>query len=282
MISDFDVRLDDHRVVHGYSIEPGNPSGDDRLAVCWHHGTSNIGSPPRPLFDAADRLGLRWFSFDRPGYGGSTAVPGRAVADVAELAAAVADARGIDRFAVMGHSGGGPHALACAAHLSDRVVAAVSGAGLAPFTADGLDWFAGMTDSGVASLTSAAAGRDAKERFEASGAEYDPEFTSADLEMLAGEWGWLGEVVGPAVAGGPGGLIADDLAYVSPWGFEPAEVTVPTLLIHGTADRVVPCAHSEWLTTHCPDAELRLADGDVHLSVLRHAVDALEWIRNHA
>ena len=118
----------------------------------------------------------------------------------------------------MGHSGGGPHALACGALLADRVVAVVSAAGLAPFDADGLDWFAGMATSGVASLRAAAAGRAAKERYEASGVEYEPEFTPGDLAVLEGDWSWLGDVVGPAVAAGPGGLIDDDLAYVAPVG----------------------------------------------------------------
>ena len=72
-----------------------------------------------------------------------------------------------NRFAVMGHSGGGPHALACGALLPDRVVAVVVGAGLAPYGADGLDWFAGMVPAGVASLRAAVAGRAAKEAHQA-------------------------------------------------------------------------------------------------------------------
>ena len=159
---------------------------------------------------------------------------------------------GIDRLAVMGHSGGGPHAIACGALLADRVIAVVSTAGLAPFDAEGLDWFAGMAASGVASLRAAAAGRSAKERFEASGVEYDPEFTPADLAVLEGDWSWLGDVVGPAVAAGPGGLIDDDLAYVAPWGCDPADVAAPVLILHGGRDRIVPSAHGEWLARHCP------------------------------
>ena len=144
-------------------------------------------------------------SYDRPGYGGSSPNPNRDVGSAAADVAAVADALGIERFAVMGHSGGGPHALACGALLPERVVAVVSMAGLAPFGAEGLDWFDGMIDSGVASLRAAAAGRAEKERYEASGVEYDPEFTEADLAALAGEWAWLERVVGPALAAGPAG-----------------------------------------------------------------------------
>ena len=111
------------------------------------------------------------------------------MASAAAYVSSIADALGIDRFAVMGHSGGGPHALACGALLPERVLGVVSVAGMAPFGAEGLDWFAGMSDSGVASLR-AAEGRAAKERYEAS-AEYDPEmFTPEDHAALSGAWSW--------------------------------------------------------------------------------------------
>jgi pimeloyl-ACP methyl ester carboxylesterase len=161
-------------------------------------------------------------------------------------------------------------------------VAVVSGAALAPFDADGLEWFAGMAPSGVASLGAAAEGRQAKERFEASGAEYDPEFTPADLAALAGEWSWFGSVVGPAMVAGPGPLIDDDLAYVSPWGFDPADVAVRVLLLHGGRDRVVPSSHGEWLAGRCPSAELRLMPDDGHISILTSGAEALEWLRERA
>ncbi|SCL34558.1 Pimeloyl-ACP methyl ester carboxylesterase [Micromonospora nigra] len=278
MLVELDLDLSDGRVLHAYDT-----GGDDRLPVFWHHGTPNVGAPPVPLFAAADRLGLRWISYDRPGYGGSTRSPGRDVASAARHTALVADALGLRRFAVLGHSGGGPHALACGALLPGRVTAVVSVAGLAPPDADGLDWFAGMTPSGVASLRAAERGRAAKERHEAEfGAAYDPEFTAADEAALAGPWVWLGSVVGPAVAGGPGGLVDDDIAYVSPWGFDPVSVTAPVLLLHGDRDRVVPAAHSRWLATRCPATTLRLTPDDGHISVLGGAQEALEWLRDRA
>ncbi|RIV37618.1 alpha/beta fold hydrolase [Micromonospora radicis] len=273
MVIEFDAELPDGGVLHGYD------TGGDRPAVLWHHGTPNIGSPPAPLFAAADRLGLRWLSYDRPGYGGSPRRPGRRLADAAGYAATVADARDVARFAVMGHSGGASHALACAALLPDRVTAVVAAASLAPYDAEGLDWYAGMIASGVASLRAAAAGRDAKERHEASGAEYDPEFTEADEAALAGAWSWFGSVVGPAQQGDPGGLVDDDLAYVSPWGVAPARIGAPLLLLHGDRDGIAPVAHAEWLAGHCPTAALRRSPRDGHISVLRHAESALEWVR---
>ena len=279
-----DLGLGDGRTLHVYDTGADNRAGhsDGRLAVVWHHGTPNIGAPPEPLFPAAARLGMRWVSYDRPGYGGSTPYPGRDVASAAADVSSIADALGIGQFAVVGHSGGGPHALACGALLPERVVGVVSMAGLAPFGAEGLDWFAGMADAGAASVRAALEGRAAKERYEASAPEGDPGFTPEDYAALSGPWSWVMDVVRPAVAAGPGGLIADDLAYVAPWGFDPAQVVAPVLLVHGGRDRVVPSSHSRWLASRCPSAELRLRPDDGHITVLDSAVAALDWLREHA
>jgi pimeloyl-ACP methyl ester carboxylesterase len=277
---ELDLELEDGRILHVYDTWP--EGGQGRLALFWQHGTPNIGAPPEPLFPAAERLGIRWVSYDRPGYGSSTPDPGRSVGSAAGLVSSAADALGIDRFAVIGHSGGGSHALACGALLADRVVAVVSIAGLAPFDAEGLDWFDGMAQSGVQSLRAAAAGRAAKERHEASGADYDPEFTPADEAALSAEWSWLLSVVRPATLQGPGGLIDDDLAYVSPWGADLGLLEAPTLLLQGGRDRVVPSAHAEWLAQRCPAAELRLSPEDGHISILDSGASALEWLRECA
>ena len=217
-------------------------------------------------------------SYDRPGYGGSTPHPGRDIASAADDVAVIADALGIDRFAVLGHSGGGPHALACAALLGDRVTAAVSGSGLAPYPADGLDWFACINPVGTAELRAAVAGRAALEQV-LSTSEFDPEmFTPTDHAALEGDWGWLGRIAMEAQKGGMGGMVDDDLAYVTPWGFDPATITAPVLLLHGEADRVVPSTHARWLADRIPSAELWLRPGDGHVSVLAAATDALDWL----
>ena len=263
--------------------DTGAGSADDQVTVFWHHGTPNIGLPPEPLFAAADRLNLRWVSYDRPGYGGSPPVMDRDVASAASYVANIADTLGIERFTVMGHSGGGPHALACAALLPKRVLGMVSVAGLAPFGAEGLDWFGGMHTSGAASLRAAAAGRRAKVDYEALNPPFDSEmFTAADYTALAGPWSWLESVVGPATAAGPGGLIDDDLAYVCPWGFDVAQINVPVLLLHGEQDRVVPSSHSQWLAGRCSVATLRLFPREGHLSVLNVCASALDWLREQA
>src|SRR5215212_10930049 len=223
MVTETDLELADGRTLHAYDTGAADAAG--RLVVFWHHGSPNIGASPEPLFGAADRLGIRWVSYDRPGYGGSTTYQDRNVASAAAAVSSIADALGIDQFAVMGHSGGGPHTLACGALLPERVLDVVSVAGLAPFGAEGLDFFAGMAASGVASLRAAAEGREAKERYEASAEEdADPGFIPADLAALETEWSWFISVVRPPTKNGPGGLIDDDLATVTSWGFDSAQV----------------------------------------------------------
>jgi len=271
-----DLPVGDGRTLHVYDTAP-QQSG--RFCVVWHHGTPNLGMPPEPLFAAAERLGLRWVSFDRPGYGSSTVAPGRTMSSVAGDLAAVADALGLDQFAVMGYSGGGSYALGSAAALGDRVRAVVSLAGIAPYDADGLDWFAGMAASGVAALGTAAAGREVRAVLEAAAFTCANQFTAADLALFEGPWGWLGKITGPALDAGPYGQIDDDVSYTLPWGCDPGIIGAPVLLLHGTEDRIIPASHASWLAAYCPTAELGLCEGDSHFTIVAHAESGLEWLR---
>jgi pimeloyl-ACP methyl ester carboxylesterase len=267
-----DIRLGNGRSLHVYD------TGGAGAPVVWHHGTPNLGAPPAPLFPSAERLGLRWVGYDRPGYGGSTPRPGRDVASAAADVAAIADALGIERFGVIGHSGGSPHALACAAQLPGRVPAAVAMAGMAPFGADGLDYFAAMAEGSAASLQAALAGRAEKERFEALDEERDIGFLPADWAAIEGDWSWVLDVVQPAVDAGPAALIDDDLAFVGPWGFDLAQVRVPVLVVHGGLDRMLPPSHGRWLADHLERSELWIRDDEGHVSLLNAAEDALTWL----
>jgi pimeloyl-ACP methyl ester carboxylesterase len=271
-MNETDLQLSDGRTLHVYDTGTGG------LPVFWNHGTPNLGAPPAPLLATAERLGIRWVSFDRPGYGGSSPAPGRTMASVAADAAAVADELGIDRFGVVGYSGGGSYALGCAATLGDRVSAVVTLAAIAPYGVEGLDWFEGMVPSGIASLNAALGGRDAKAAHEASGVEYDPEFTKDDLAIFEGEWGWLGSVASHGLDAGPYGLIDDDVSYVIPWGCDPTTITAPILLLHGERDRIIPASHGSWLAAHCPTAELRLTPEASHFTIFSQADSILPWI----
>jgi pimeloyl-ACP methyl ester carboxylesterase len=279
-----DVSPGGGRVLHVYDTGPAEAgtagAGDARLPVFWLHGTPMIGAPPAPLFPAAAEHGVRWVSYDRPGYGGSSPVPDRDVVSGAADVAVIADALGLDSFAVLGQSGGGPYALACAVLLPDRVIGAVSLSGRAPYPADGLDWLAGMRPGSAAELHATLAGRDVLAALLASEDDFDPEmFTPADRAALAGDWKWISTVVGPALEQGTDGLIDDALASVRPWGFDPAAITVPVLLVHGTADRVMPSAHSEWLARRIgASAELVLVKDAGHISIFLSAPDAIAWL----
>lgn len=280
VVKETDLDLRSRRTLHTY--DAGADDAGSRLAVFWLHGTSNTGAPPEPLLPAAGQGGVRWVSYDRPGYGRSPAFPGRDVAAAAADVSGIADALGIDQFAVMGYSGGGPYALACGALLPDRVLGVVCVAGLAPFRAEGLDWFAGMAPFGTALLRAAAGGRAALKDYVAS-TEFDPEqFTPADHAALMGDWSWLGEVAGQAMKGGPGGMMDDELAYIAPWGFDPGQVSPPVLFLHGGQDRIVPSAHGQWLARHSRSAQLWLRPDEGHVSVLSSATAALDWLREHA
>jgi len=273
-----DLTTSDGRVLHAYDV--GATGHPDELTVLWHGGTPNTGAPPEPLFEVARSLGFRWIGYDRPSYGGSSPHHGANVASAASDAGQVADYLQIKRFAVFGHSGGGPRALACAALLPDRVPAAISVSATAPWPAPGLDYFAGMAAGTARELRAAAQGRAALEQVLAEN-EFDPEsFIAADYAALDGSWSWFNGIVQAATVDGPGGMIADDLGSMAPWGFDPALITIPTLIMHGTDDRMVPSSHAGWLAARCPAAELRLVRSEGHVSVLNSGSDALAWLRD--
>jgi len=290
MVYVYDVRLPDGHLLRVHDTVDGQPVGEygdsgasatTELTVLWHHGSPQTGALLEPLLTAAAQRGIRLVSYGRPSYGGSTPRPGRTVGSAAADVAAVTAARGIDRFAVMGASGGGPHALACAALLPDRVSAAACLAAIAPFDAAGLDFFAGMASDGAA-LRSAQAGRPAREHYDMT-AEFDPDsFVERDYAALEGDWAALGADVGEAAAFGPDGLIDDDMAFVVPWGFDVADIPVPVLIVQGGRDRVVPPEHGAWLARTCPNAELWERPADGHISILTECPAALDWLLDHS
>ncbi|WP_308466221.1 alpha/beta fold hydrolase [Rathayibacter soli] len=275
-----DLQLQDGRTLRVHDSARAADATNEPT-VLWHHGSPQTGALLEPLLAAAAARGIRMLSYGRPGYGGSSPHPGRSVGSAASDVEQLVDTLGVERFAVMGASGGGPHALACAALLPERVVAVAclaTLAPLAPYAADGLDWFAGMASDG-ASLRAAVRGRAAREEHENT-AEFDPSsFLERDYAALNDRWSSLGADVAVASAAGPNGLIDDDLAYVAPWGFEIANIGAPVLLVHGSRDRVVPPAHSEWLLRQLPDAELWVRPRDGHISVLDACPVALDWLR---
>ena len=272
MISELDVALADGRSVHVFDT---GALAADALTVVWHHGSPQTGAPLDPLVAAAEARGIRVVSYARPSYGGSTSLPGRDVASAAADVAQVADALGLGRFAVMGASGGGPHALACAALLGDRVSGAVTFAGIAPLT-DEFDWFDGMVAPG--GLHAALSGRESRVAF-AIIDEFDEEsFVAADYAALDGRWSSLGDDVSRAAEWGDDGLIDDDVAFVTPWGFELDNIAAPVLFAQGALDRIVPASHAGWMLGQVPGAELWLRRDEGHVSILDAVPVALDWL----
>jgi pimeloyl-ACP methyl ester carboxylesterase len=256
----------------------GRPRGSDGPTLVWHHGSPQTGALLDPVVAAASTRAIRVISYARPSYGGSTPNRGRTVASAADDIAHVVDAFGIDRFAVMGASGGGPHALACAALLPGRVIGAVCLASPAPYT-ESVDWYAGMVSPG--GLRAARAGRVERELYAATAAFDEDSFTPEDWAALRGTWSSLGRDAGKAAEAGTEGLVDDDLAFVEPWGFELAEIAAPVLLVQGGEDRVVPASHADALMRAIPTAELWSRPRDGHITVLNAVPLAMDWLLAH-
>jgi pimeloyl-ACP methyl ester carboxylesterase len=286
-----DVRAADGRALRVH--EAGDPGGP---TVLIHHGTPDDGALLDVWVRDARERGLRLLGYDRPGYGGSTPHPGRSVGDAAGDVAAIADALGIDRLATWGISGGGPHSLACAALLGDRVVAAASLAGVAPFEAEGLNFFAGMGHDNWVEFGAALAGPSALEPLLEGHAREMLEISPADLATtmrslispvdeaaldsgLAEQWA----AAFPQVfLQGIRGWADDDYAFARPWGFALDAIDVPVLVWQGGEDRMVPFAHGVWLAEHVRGAEARLIAEDGHLALEVDRVgDVHSWLLEH-
>lgn len=271
-----EVALEDGRVLE--AISEGDPDG--RLLV-FHHGSPGA-AVPFPIFDrAADERGIRIVTYSRPGFGGSTRREGRRVGDCSEDVAALADCLGADRLLALGWSGGGPHALACAALLPDRVAAAATIAGVAPYDAEGLHWTDGMGEDNQIEYRLAASDPDAHLEWMRPAADAMATVTpdhlvdeirtlisDVDEASLMGEFAeWLAASFRAAFRNGMWGWRDDDLAFVAPWGFELGSISVPVSIWQGRHDLMVPLSHGEWLAAHVSGATAHLRPEHGHLSL---------------
>ena len=275
--------------------EWGDPKG---RPVISFHGTpgSRIGYwIPEP--EIWTRFGLRKFSFDRPGYGESTRFPGRSVVDVVPDVVTIADAFGLDRVVLTGGSGGGPHVLACAALLADRVERALVSVSVAPIDAEGVDFTAGMNEGNIREFKAALEGEDAVravveperatmiERLSSGRGDFlgdDYELPEADrIEMQKHQRAAAAHLL-TAVAPGIDGWVDDDLAFVKAWGFDVASCRVPIVLSYGRQDKLVPGAHGDWLAAHVPGAVAWVDDGTGHMGNDAEVERDLGWLAGKA
>jgi len=224
-------------------------------------------------------------SWSRPGYGDSTEQPGRSVADVTDDVATVLTALGHEQFVTLGWSGGGPHALACAARLPHRCRAAATLAGVAPVDAESLEWFDGMGEENHAEFGAALKGREALTEYLIGAATEIRSVTAdevaeslgdlvsdVDVAALTGELAdYLADSLRRAVRNGISGWRDDDLAFARAWGFELAAISVPVAIWQGRHDRMVPFAHGVWLADHIHGAHPHLDESEGHVSLMMQA-----------
>lgn len=282
-VSELTVRTPD-----GRSLEVLVTGPRDGMPLVYHHGTPGGVAVHAAMARAAQARGLRLVLYARPGYGTSTPMPGRLVADAAGDVIAILDELDAPRFVTAGWSGGGPHALACGQLLPGRCLAVASLAGPAPYDAAGLDWLAGMAPENVTEFSAAAAGEpDITKTLDA----FAPALREITVEQLAAS---LGDLASPAdkatlhgevadylvrlfrsgLAHGIDGWRDDDLAFVRGWGFPVAAdaSAAPVAVWHGDQDHMVPPAHGQWLAGSIPAARSHLMAGTGHMSLPYDAI----------
>ena len=270
-----EVTTPDQRTLHFATF--GEASGP---TVVFHHGTPGSASSALMIADAVTDAGMFIVALSRAGYGESSRRAGRSVGSVVEDTRVALDALGRDRYVAVGWSGGGPHALACAALDAPRCQAAWSLAGVAPRDV-GFDWTEGMAQENVEEFAAAVEGGPVHEASIAAEAEHyagaDPQnvvelfgglFSPPDLAALAdhGLRARLATATREAFAGGYFGFYDDDRAFFSPWGFDPRDIAVPVQVWYADQDFMVPATHGAWLAENIPTATAVTMPGEGHLS----------------
>ncbi|HEX7173017.1 MAG TPA: alpha/beta hydrolase [Candidatus Limnocylindria bacterium] len=257
--------------------------------VMYFHGSPSSASECRLFGTSADvaASGIRLIAVDRPGSAGSSFQIDRRISDWPADVTALASQLRLDRFAVLGYSGGGPYALACARQLPERLTVAVTVSGTAPFESPGvtdgispdswrfmqlarlrprlaraISWLMGLT------------ARVAPGRMAAQAIRSLPQADAAVLAdpELAGAFACM---VYETTHGSPRGAQHDTALMIGPWGFDPAEITKPVTMWHGTEDRNAPPAMARWLARRMPRVDLRWLEGEGHISAAVNHADRI-------
>jgi pimeloyl-ACP methyl ester carboxylesterase len=270
--------------------EVGDPSG---TPILWLHGTPGSRLSDSVVAAHAQDKRLRLIGYDRPGYGGSSRHSARNVADCASDVRAIATALGIERLAVWGVSGGGPHAAACAALLEGIVPAVAVLASPAPYGAPKLDWLAGMGELNVQEVElqlkdpDAARARCVEDRRELLDADlagvldsWRSLFSPVDVAALTPEFGAsMIAQMKEGLQGSEEGWWDDSVAHLGDWGFGLTQIRTPVLVVHGRQDQFVPFSHGQWLAEAIPTAEPMLLEDEGHISLITNRLDEIEdWL----
>ena len=286
------LTLADERVVDVFL--GGDPLG---FPLVMHHGTPADATTFADWHEPCKARGMRLICASRPGYAASTRMAGRSVAHVAGDVSTILDWLGHTRFITAGWSGGGPHALACAALLPDRCTAAATLAGVGPFGADDLDFLAGMGPENVAEFGAALKGEEALRLWMQENAEPFRTVTGEELAhafgglvpevdkdvLIGGYANLFATVIRRSLERGFDGWIDDDLAFTQPWGFSVGDIRVPVTVWQGELDLAVPFAHGRWLLSTIPGALGRMVAGHGHFSlVTRYRDEVLEDLQRSA
>jgi pimeloyl-ACP methyl ester carboxylesterase len=275
----------DITTLDGRTIRVRTAGPDQAPVIVYFHGTPDS----RLTIDICGGLRtsspVRLVAFDRPGYGGSTPAP-FGLASVAADSATVLDALGIGRVAVLGQSGGGPFALACAGVLGDRVAAVGVASGPASFLSvpGGTDL---LDESDRAALALVGIDDEAAARAFAAGFAPMAGLPDADDETIRAAMRGMMPTDGAAldIPGVADGLVAvmreglrqgtdgcgwDNVAWVGPWRLDLDAVRAPTWLWYGADDPLAPTVHGEWLASQLPHAQLVVRPGEGHLGIYTH------------
>ena len=259
------------------------------------HGTPGSRFARHHHENAYVEVGARVITYDRPGYGGSDRQRGRRVVGCVSDVALIADALEVERFAVIGGSGGGPHSLAVAARLPARVTRAVCDVGVAPFETPSFDWFDGMDPLNVREFQWALEGEEVLAREYAREAAEILERVADDPSKVMGE-AWelseadraqlavpesheiIREMITEAFRNGVWGIVDDMLCFTKPWGFDVSEIRVPTRIMYGLTDVLVPRQHGDWLARNVPNAEAVINEEAGHLADSARVAEHYGWL----
>jgi pimeloyl-ACP methyl ester carboxylesterase len=289
-ISQYKINLSDGRELE--VVEAGDKNNP---VIVFHSGTPIAPGLSSIQIEIAAARELRLISYGRPGYGKSSLLRGRNVASAASDTAEIVNSLGIDKYGVMGMSGGGPHALACGALNKASVVGVVCIAGIAPYSAQGLDFLAGMGQDNIDEFGAAIQGESSlrsylKSQVPPIGSIKPKELAEhmksilcpADVACFDGKFGE--ELATRLIDGmqlGLEGWLDDDLAFTTLWGFDLSDNQIPVQVWQGSEDLMVPFSHGKWLAENIPGAEVHLLTNEGHMSTFfKHMPATYDWLKS--